>query len=514
MDGNFVFKKTDQIGHLDAETDTFLGDCFYETEVYDKLINFNDSIDSVRRIIVGRTGSGKTALLKIMQDDTRIKKYDVIEAEYTVFEHINNNVFISSLINDGVSLRVFYKSLWLHVLLTNVINLLYQNKSSFFEKILNTPFKKKINIELAKDYVSSFKDSFFNDNIITEITKKMQSDLSSSIEIKGLGKVGAKLKQDDTEKLQSATTKYVSSELLRKQKELIKLITSESSDERQMRIIISIDDLDKSWLSSSEIRYEFIDALLEAFKEILNINSVKVLISIRTDILMGIYKNTLRQKEKDKSLIMSLSWNKSEIRKILDLRISYLIKNKYSKDNVLFTDIFNFDIDGKKACDYIIDKTMLRPRDAIDFVNLCFSETDGSTKLTEDIVISAEEKFFSSRKEALITEWVSIYPFVSDYLDSICFIESNTFKVSTLNQIVKNEISTFIVDKTPNDLSDDEHDLRALKFEELINIWFICGVVGIKKTENVIIYSSFEKLRLDITDLRKEFIIHPLFFRY
>ena len=42
---------------------------------------------------------------------------------------------------------------------------------------------------------------------------------------------------------------------------------------------------------------------------------------------------------------------------------------------------------------------MLRPRDAIDFVNICFKEADGSPVLEEDHVLTAEEKFYKSRKE-------------------------------------------------------------------------------------------------------------------
>ncbi|NHW58810.1 DNA repair protein, partial [Escherichia coli] len=114
----YKFKSNDQIGSLDAETDHFLSECFLESSVYDTLKKFdNKDIDFVKRIIVGRTGSGKTAILKMLSNDSSIKKSTTIEAESTVFEHINNNVFISKLADSNVDLRVFYKSLWIHVLL-------------------------------------------------------------------------------------------------------------------------------------------------------------------------------------------------------------------------------------------------------------------------------------------------------------------------------------------------------------------------------------------------------------
>ena len=58
----YKFRKNIEIGKLDAETDSFLDSCFYKSEVFKGIINFDNSEqnpDFTRRIIVGRTGSGK-----------------------------------------------------------------------------------------------------------------------------------------------------------------------------------------------------------------------------------------------------------------------------------------------------------------------------------------------------------------------------------------------------------------------------------------------------------------------
>ncbi|ECI4972277.1 DNA repair protein, partial [Salmonella enterica subsp. enterica] len=159
-----------------------------------------------------------------------------------------------------------------------------------------------------------------------EISKKMQDELSLRLGSSAIG-LNARNSEEDTKKIQSETSSYVSRELIVKQKELIKILKEEFTDSKQVRIIISIDDLDKSWLSASAIRYDFINALLEAFRELLDIKSVKILISIRTDILMGIYQNSLRQDEKDQSLIYAISWDKDEIREIINSRVNQLVKN-------------------------------------------------------------------------------------------------------------------------------------------------------------------------------------------
>ena len=66
----FKFRKTDTIGAASTEDDTeFLETCFVETGDYEVLKDQKD----IRQIVLGRTGSGKSALFeRLKQEEDRV----------------------------------------------------------------------------------------------------------------------------------------------------------------------------------------------------------------------------------------------------------------------------------------------------------------------------------------------------------------------------------------------------------------------------------------------------------
>jgi hypothetical protein len=501
----YIFKKNAEIGSLDAETDVFLNECFHKTELFESILKFDTQDPSFnKRIIVGRTGSGKTALLKQIGGSEGIISGE-IKAEETILEYINNHIFISNLAKNGIDLRIFYKSLWIHVLLVKIILLSSPKRgeegwiSDIKEWVQRTSVKSRNKI-LANEYIDTYTGKFFNDEVIIEIADRMETHLKTGM----TGIADGGITEEVRKNIQTRTSRYVSTELINKQRELIKYF-SEELNPSQKRLVITIDDLDKSWLSQSDVRYDFINALLDAFKDLLDIKAVKILISIRSDILIGIYSKNLRQDEKDRSLISTLIWSEPEIKDILDKRIDYLIKNKYSGNQLVsFREIFNFNVKGQIAHQYISERVMRRPRDAIDFVNKCFSHADGQTELNEDWVLLGEEMFFESRKLALQKEWQSLYPDILHYVDSIHHLPTPNFFANEVNLKA-------VLEHLQNTCTQDEE--IALEWKKILNVWFLIGLIGIVKSSTSIFYSNFEKSRLDLSDYDKKFFIHPLFWR-
>ena len=508
----FTYKKDMSIGNLEAETDFFLDKCFIKTDAYNALLDFdNEKFSFFKRILVGRTGSGKTALLKHLNTENSLSKNEIIEAEKTIFEYIKNNRFISNLIDDNIDLRIFFKALWVHVILIKIIDIEI-GKPSFIENL----FHKKRELY---DYINSYNDTFFDEDALVEITERFEDAVSAEISSSHANFKGKSIAETEQKK-QAITNNYVSKELLSMQKKIISYIKTEyNASNKQKKIIINIDDLDKSWLLTRSVKYEFINALLDAFKEFLDIPTVKILVSIRTDILDGVYKNNYRQNEKDQSFIIPIEWTKKEIIELIDKRLQYLMEDKYQKRKLpSFSSLFNFKINGIMAYEYILNRTMLRPRDTIDFINRCLKEADGETKIKEAHVLKAEETYFTSRKQALIDEWRSIYPAIESYIDLIQVIETQEFTIEMIQEKIR------YIKEHLMEVCNDKDDLikKLYEYEEysdestikdVLDIWFSIGIIGIKKANDVIIYSEYEKEHLDISDYKKTFKIHDLYWK-
>lgn len=104
-EGIFKFKKNDQIGAACAELDDdFLRNCFVNTGDLDLLENINDR----RVIVLGRAGSGKSALLKKISEKHRTIK---ILPENLALSYVSHSTILNFFSEIGVNLDPFFKLL-------------------------------------------------------------------------------------------------------------------------------------------------------------------------------------------------------------------------------------------------------------------------------------------------------------------------------------------------------------------------------------------------------------------
>ncbi|WDE04101.1 DNA repair ATPase [Thalassomonas viridans] len=501
---DFIFKKHMSIGEVDAENDQkFLKNCFVDNGDYEVL----EDTESPQSIIVGRTGVGKSALISHLINNSQHKIIE-IEPEELALKHISNSTILTFFESLGVNLDIFYNLLWQHTFAVELIKSRYSitdesQKRTFFTKIEQL-ISGNIRKKEALDYLENWGESFWvsTELRIKEFTEKLESSLKAGLKTK-LGNID--LSSDSTNKLTEEQKseiihygkKVVNDVQIKKLSKIINLLADDIFNDPQRKYFIVIDRLDEKWVED-DLRYKLIRALIESIKKFRKIETVKIIITLRKDLLGRVIEKTRDsgfQLEKYKTLFLNIGWDKSQLYQLIDKRINKLLKYKYISSEVSFEDVFPSRMDKVSALDYILDRTLLRPRDAVMFINECLSEAQNKTEITSSIIKSAEKSYSLERKESLEYEWFVEHKHLKVYID-ILHDRKKNFKVS---EIKKEELEQIIlqISEDKSAYADDvittsqlylnseypQNDtyLRMLKQKLLFTLYKV-GIIGIKTT--------------------------------
>lgn len=429
----FRFRQRDKIGVNSAEEDEqYLKECFIETGDYEALVDLNNPA----RILLGRTGSGKTAILKMIAE--KEERVIIISPEDLSLNYIANSDIIKFFSEIGFNLNPFYKLLWRHVFSIEILQKHFNmNKPNHQRPLIDQLFDifKSPQHKKALDYLKKWGDKFWEDTEtrIKEITSTLETELKATVkgESKPVsGDLGStsKLKEEEKKEIINRA-KHVISESHASQLNSILDILNGLLNDKQKKYYILIDDLDRQWVQN-DIRYSLIRALIETSKDFRQVKNVKVIIALRYDLMEDVFEKTRDvgfQEEKYTDMILDLKWTKSRMLELIDKRINKLIQSRYSgSQSVSLRDLVPKSISNNKSgVDYIIERTLMRPRDIIDFVNRCIEGASDKINITSEIIRSSENEYSHNRLRALGFEWASIYPNLDTFTDMLRNYPSN-----------------------------------------------------------------------------------------
>ncbi len=538
----FVFRRHATIGATDAiEDKVFLEQSFIDRGELDILTNKARP----ECIILGRTGTGKTALLKMLKrNEERVIQ---IAPESLALSYISNNGVLRFFMSAGVDMDLFYRLLWRHVFATEIIKAHYhiinrKTRDNFLVQLKDRISNNKSKQD-AIDYLIKWGEQFWQDTEyrVKEITNTMEKDLSASISggIDGIIPPLAKGKVNLTaEVAQNLTTEQKSEVFKRGQEavdkvqirtlnEVIRLLESDILDDRQKKYYITIDRLDENWVND-ELRYHLIRALLETIREFNNkLSNVKIIVAVREDLLDRVFRRTRSagyQEEKYKSLYLELIWNEDEIGELLQKRVNQLVREQYTKAAVPVRELLPGRVKKENPLHYILRRTLYRPRDVIMFFNECIKAGENKAKLNQDAILKAESIYSLSRLRAIGDEWIVDYP---NLLDVVFFLRNfpssfqpenykNKFEDEMLDYLIVNQNATsemknkiyYIVEENFTNNDTDAFIIAYLK------ILYRVGVIGIrsKDTSSPIkwSFSGYKPMSSEIR-LDTQVSIHPAF---
>lgn len=410
-----------KIGELDAESDTLLLEsCFVDSGYLNKLLDPFDNSSIVR----GRTGAGKSALLHmVMNRAYKCRQLDPNDISIRFLEQSDIIAFFEAL---NVNLDMFYKVLWRHILIMELLKLRHDIRSesdtnNFFSAILSRLKKDEIKRK-ALEYFREWGDKFWidTDAHLREITLKLERDTKASIggDYSGIAlnaEYAKKLTEEQVHDVKKRATEVVSSLQIQKLNEILSLLAEYSFDDPQKKYVIIIDQLDENW-AENETRYKFIRALIEEIKVFRKIKNIKIIVALRLDLLRSVFNLTRSsgfQEEKYESYILDIKWTPEQLTELIQKRVGEVYRKQYTRDNVKIQDIFpkpKGGPTGLTAIEYITERTLLRPRDILQYVNECFSVALNRERVSWDSIQKAESVYSLKRLRSLKEEWGDIYP--------------------------------------------------------------------------------------------------------
>ena len=139
-----------------------------------------------KSILLGRTGTGKSALIKHLEEnESHVVR---IEPESMSLRHLSNSTIIKYFQDLDVKLDLFYKVLWKHVFIVELIKLYYNNdikKSRSILEWLKEQFPDKSR-KTSIEYLEKWEDKFW------ENTEYRIKELEISLENRFKGEFGGK----------------------------------------------------------------------------------------------------------------------------------------------------------------------------------------------------------------------------------------------------------------------------------------------------------------------------------
>jgi hypothetical protein len=520
------------IGAPDAETDQeMLSTCYVDNGCLEAVRD----ISSSQAIILGRTGAGKSAtLIRLAQVESNVIAVDPLDL---AFRHIENSTIIGFFRSAGVNLDLFYRLLWRHVLITELLKYRYQLRdqtgvSRWFEALF-ARIKGDQAREKSLRYLRQWGDQFWlaTETRMREVTSKIEQELhgsiSSSIAL-SKAEAGASAKLSDSERAEvfSRGSAIVNNIQLRELTQLLDFLAEEVFDDPQKHYFLTIDKLDEDWVTSL-VKSKMIRALIEEVKTFRKITNAKIIVVLRDDLLEKVYDETRDggfQQEKYEAYYARVKWRETELVELIRKRVNEVYRHKYAKVEIDLKSLFPSDRKGQSALPYIFERTFFRPRDVISYVNLCLALAEDRPRISWQVIHEAEEKYSKGRLKSLFDEWLARFPSLQRVSEMVVGLPE-TFTRSAFSEMALNDLAANIAEKSNNDevgrlcenlLSTESRHTLADLTSAILKLLYHVGVIGVKMSpESPRVWSYRDGEDLSYGDMKRasSFRVHKMFWR-
>lgn len=414
---------TFSLGGEQAEADPLLQLGFYESSHYRAIADREDP----RCFVIGRTGSGKSAALQRLEEEYGEHVIRITPEDLSL-PYITELGALQYLAALNVHLDPLFIALWKHVLLIEVIKHRYNVNSPTAKQNFLDALKEKIKRDRSKaaalEYLDEFEGKFWceTDERVREITSRFEEQLRGETggkltapgvgETSGISSAGQTASQESRVEQADRFQRIVNETQLPRLNKMMSVLDEDILGSPQHFTHVVIDDLDRDWIDE-QVANALVRCLFRAVVDLKRVRNLKVTVALRTNMLeqLDFGTRTGGQEEKFRSLSLRMRWTASELESMLTAR-AVSAAEKYGladvravRDLVPATNKTRGD-----PLEYILRRTLMRPRDAVAYFNEAFVLVGGKTRLTWDDLHGAETPYSQKRLLALRDEWKPSYP--------------------------------------------------------------------------------------------------------
>lgn len=272
-------------------------------------------------------------------------------------------------------------------------------------------------------------------------------------------------------------------------------------------VYILIDNLDEGWDNSAEAN-AFVRGLLLAVYEICQPNiPVRLIVFFRADM----YDNVTRQfqhVDKYRQFQEHIYWGRKEIIELVAQRLRVNLKiKKPMTDLHVWNVVFDGDDDRTNIPHYIIDRSLLRPREVLQFCRLAAEKAQqrGHPKITMEDIQDSEREYSRWKIDDLCNEFLFALPGLKENVLQRFLGGSARFTPPRLRTLLEDALTD------PRSVARQEWLENLRHAGELIQVLYNIGFL--KSTSQGKHWQSAQDPDYNIA-LAEAFVVHPVFRSY
>lgn len=373
-------------GRDDADLEPRMAEFFLEPSDFDKLRSGR------KQVVIGRKGSGKTAIAKQLIYLFSTDSGPAVTCEIRPTEELITSRLVPAFDScTSQERRVIYEHLWLRFVYEKLFAVIGASRNDRFTSG---------SFAVARDFALT--RGLANPDLI-ELTAQKIANIASALHTDTI---------DFGKLIEKAKTELDISQF----EHHVRSIANDSSQKVAIRIFI--DDLDHIW-DNSQHTNDFFRGLFLARNRIARLSPIRVacFLFIRNDMFENLMSDFMQSdKEWD---AFRIEWNQNDdLIEILEKRISahYAASSSPLGDEPFFL-VFPEKVKHTNTREWLVERSFRRPRDLIQLARM-YAESNRTSTPSQKLLLDVESEYSKRRLRDLGNEFSREYPGIQQFFES------------------------------------------------------------------------------------------------